>query len=76
MDTFFNYLSSAEVMTRDTGVLPTPLPRAGQAGPRAGGRYEDSNGRDEVIARLDEEQEWVDEGRMVIARSALVGFSI
>ena len=35
-----------------------------------GGHDDDYNDRDEIMAWLDEEQEWVEEGKLKVARSS------
>jgi len=71
-------LSSTEVLTTGSPVwrLTTPLPRSmrGLRCVNAGGKlyatggFDDYNARDEVLAWLDEEQQWVEEGKMKVAR--------
>jgi len=72
-------ISSTEVLTTTSPAwsLTTPLPRAlyglrclttGGKLYATGGRDDDDNDRDEVLAWLDEEQQWVEEGKMKVAR--------
>jgi len=74
-----NFITSTEVLTTASPawILTTPLPR-GLSGVRfvtiggklyaTGGKDGDYQTRDEVLAWLDEEQQWVEEGKMKVAR--------
>merc|ERR1711892_347638 len=81
VDSSDNPLSSTEVLTTSftTWSLTTPLPRTlfylrcVTSGGRlfaTGGHDDDYNDRDEIMAWLDEEQEWVEEGKLKVARSS------